>query len=255
VQKLRTQGTGLLRMVTAGILVTVADSAVFAGPSSNTHLTNGTLRLRGHLVQAGGSAAAFSASGAHVTELAGTALQTVSFASPGNLGTNSHFAGLRIGNASPSGVQFQSPVFAVGNLTTVPGRSAVSLVGSSAGDSLSIEGATADSLTFDQVPVRIGSSGVLGALSVIRFQNMDPARDHLRITRSAGSYSINLLDFASAPNAGVFNLVVNNTAAAAGLTLTVTNGTPSDAVMIGPPARYQKLGNAPVIVWNTVQLP
>ena len=62
--KLKTAATGALRMQTGGTQLTVADSAIFGGGSTNGLLTNGVLLLRGHFAQGGGNAATFSATGA-----------------------------------------------------------------------------------------------------------------------------------------------------------------------------------------------
>ncbi|MCC7000878.1 MAG: hypothetical protein IT357_01885, partial [Gemmatimonadaceae bacterium] len=253
--KLRTTGTGSIFLFSVDANVTVGDSAIFSGGSTNGSLNAGTMTLRGHFVQAGGNAAAFSATGTHNTIFAGTALQTIRFDNPGTTTTTSHFGRFTVGNASAAGIRILSPVHAVTQLGSTFARPAISLVSSTTGDSLSAAGVQADSITFDNVPVRIVAGGTMTTFSVIRFQNMSPTATQLRITRAgpATSFNLNLIDFASVPTSG-FYFSFNNTAVGAALPFAFTNTSPAAIATLN--GRYQRLGaTPPTVTWNGQPMP
>jgi hypothetical protein len=252
--KLRTTGTGGLFLFSVDANVTVGDSAIFSGASTNGSLNAGTLTLRGNFIQAGGNTAAFSATGAHTTIFAGTGLQTIRFDNPGTTTTTSHFAELQIANASAGGVRILSPVHAVTELQSSFGRTGISLVSSTTGDSLSVAGVNADSITFDNVPVRI-TANQLNRFNVIRFQNMAPTATQLRYTRNAvgTASSPNLLDFASTPTSG-FYFVVTNNVVGTGMTVAFSNATPATIGALN--SRYQRTGaTLPTLTWNGQPMP
>lgn len=254
--KLRTTGTGSLASVSTDVNLTVVDSTIFAGGTTNGLLTAGTLTALGAFVQPGGDPAAFSATGTFRVHLNGTGLQQVRFTNPGTTTTTSHFSDLQIGNSTAAGIQFLSPVFATNQLLSQPGRPAISRIFGTAADSLTINGILADSITFDGVPLRIGGTAALTNLSVFTFQNMNPAVNQFTITRAGGTFFPNAVTFLTVPNAGVNNVVVTNTAAAGPFTATFFNSAPTSTLMIGPPPRYLRLGGPPaVVVWNGVTLP
>ncbi len=255
--KLRTTGTGSLAILSADVNLTVVDSTIFGGASTNGLLTAGTLTALGAFVQNGGDPAAFAATLTFLVHLNATALQQVRFTNPGTTTTTSHFADLRIGNSSVAGIQFLSPVFVTNQLLSLPGRLAISRISGTAADSLSINGILADSITFDGVPLRIGGTAALTNLSMFTFQNMNLAVNQFTITRAGGTFAPNAVTFLTTPNVGVYNLVVTSTATAGPFTANFGNSVPTAAAtMIGPPRRYLRLG-APtaVIVWNTITLP
>ena len=253
--KLRTTGTGAIFLFSVDANVAVSDSAIFSGASTNGSLNAGTLTLRGHFVQAGGNAAAYSATGTHNTIFAGTALQTIRFDNPGTLTTNSHFARFTVGNASAAGIRILSPVHAVTQLGSTFARPALSLVSSTNGDSLSAAGVQADSITFDNVPVRFVAGGTLTTFNVIRFQNMDPAATQFRITRAGPttSFNFNLVDFLSTPTTG-FYFSFTNTAVGTALPFAFSNTTPLTIAALSN--RYQRLGpTPPAVTWNGQTMP
>lgn len=253
--KLRTSGTGTLTINSVDHNLTVVDSVIFGGGSTNGSLTAGTMTVGGNFVQAGGNTAAFAATGTFNTILNGTALQTVRFDNPGTTTTTSHFARFTVGNASPAGIRILSPVHAVTQLGSTFARPAISLVSSTTGDSLSAAGVQADSITFDNVPVRIVAGGTMTTFNVIRFQNMSPTATQLRITRPgpATSFNLNLFDFATTPTTG-FYFSFNNTAVGAALPFAFTNTTPVSSGSIA--GLYQRLGaTPPTVTWNGQPLP
>ena len=255
--KLRTTGTGSLAILSTDVNLTVVDSTIFGGASTNGLLTAGTLTALGAFVQNGGDPAAFAATLTFRVRLNATALQQVRFTNPGTTTTTSHFADLGIGNSSVAGIQFLSPVFVTNQLLSLPGRPAISRISGTAADSLSINGINADSITFDGVPLRIGGTAALTILSMFTFQNMNPAVNQFTITRAGGTFFPNAVTFLPTPNVGVYNLVVTSTATAGPFTANFGNSVPTAAAtMIGPPRRYLRLG-APtaVIVWNGTTLP
>jgi len=253
--KLRTSGTGTLTINSVDHNLTVVDSVIFGGGSTNGTLTAGTMTVGGNFVQAGGNTAAFAATGTFNTILNGTGLQTVRFDNPGTTTTTSHFARFTVGNASAQGIRILSPVHAVTQLGSTFARPAISLVSSTTGDSLSAAGVQADSITFDNVPVRIVAGGAMTTFNVIRFQNMNPAATQLRITRAgpATSFNLNLFDFATTPTTG-FYFSFNNTAVGAALPFAFTNTTPVSSGAIA--GLYQRLGaTPPTVTWNGQPLP
>jgi hypothetical protein len=77
------------------------------------------------------------------------------------------------------------------------------------------------------------------------------------IIRPGGAvFAPNAVTFpAAAPNAGVYNVVVNNTGGTA-WTLSFFNSSPSYTAMTTPQLRAQRLGAvAPVVNWNGQPLP
>ncbi|MFN0100270.1 MAG: beta strand repeat-containing protein [Gemmatimonadaceae bacterium] len=253
--KLRTSGTGTLTLNSFDHNITVVDSVIFGGGSTNGILTAGSMTVGGNFVQAGGNTAAFSATGTFNTILNGTALQTVRFDNPGTTPTTSHFARFTVGNASAAGIRILSPVHAVTQLGSTFGRPAISLVSSTTGDSLSAAGVQADSITFDNVPVRIVAGGTMTTFNVIRFQNMSPTATQFRINRAgpATSFNLNQFTFATTPSGG-FYFAFNNTAAGTGLPFAFTNATPLSSGAIA--GLYQLSGpTPPAVTWNGQPLP
>ncbi len=120
---LRTEDTGVLRMLDSSGSVTVDSNAIFAGGSTKGLLTKGTLRVKGNFTQ-GGDPAAFSADSGLTTHFVGAAAQSIAFANPDT--SASHFGGLRV--AQPAGaapaprVTLNSPAVAVGAFQ-IPGDS------------------------------------------------------------------------------------------------------------------------------------
>lgn len=256
--KLRVDGTGQLAIFSTDVNVTVVDSTIFAGGTTNGALTAGTLHALGDFVQSGGDPAAFAATGSFRVRLAGTGLQRVRFVNPDSIATSSHFADLEIANSSAAGVQFQSPVFAINQLRSQPGRPAISRVAGSSATPLTIAGILADSITFDGVPLRISGAAALTNMSVFTFQNMNPAVDQF-IIRRAGivpTFFPNQVVFSTVPNAGVNYLVLQNTSSA-GLAMAVTffNSSPVAGSMTGRYLKQSLPGPLPVLVWNGVTLP
>jgi len=79
----RTTGSGTLQMQSADGLFVVQGNVTFAGGSTSTLLTAGTLQLKGNFAQSGSTTTAFAPSGNHIVQFNGSGLQTVTFASPG----------------------------------------------------------------------------------------------------------------------------------------------------------------------------
>ncbi len=252
---LRTTGTGSIFLFSVDANVTVVDSAIFGGASTNTTLNAGTLRLLGHFVQAGGNTAAFAATGTHTTIFAGAAQQTIRFDNPGTTTTTSHFAELQIANVSAGGVRLLSPVHAVTQLETSFSRTAISQVSSANGDSLTIQGANADSITFDNTPLRVIGTGAITKLNVIRFQNMAATATQFRFTRAGTGTPIALNDwtFASTPVGGLY-FSFNNTAVGVAMPVNFLGATPGTIGALG--GLYQRLGaTLPAVNWNGQPMP
>jgi hypothetical protein len=230
--------------------LTVLGNASFAGGTST--LSAGTMTIQGDFTQSGG-ATGFTASGTHRVVLNGGASQQVTFGSPGTSASSSHFAKLEIGNAG-DGILFQSAVFVVDQLLSTPGRGTMSRVGSATGDSLWVAGMTADSIIFDNLPLRVAGTNPLGLVSDLTFENMNPAVNQWVITRAGQTFSPDAVTFSTAPNTGVYNLVVNN-ASGVSFVVTFTNSSPSDAIMLGPPPRFLITGAPlPILTWNSIVL-
>ncbi len=245
--KLRTTGTGLLFM--QGGTVTVGDSAIFAG-GSVTH-SSGTLRLLSHFR----STSTYQAGAGHVTEFSGAGAKTIAMANAGFGPTQSRFGTLQLarstaGSAQPVGVTLLSDINALSVADTSDGATDTIL----GGFALRTRNFALNNTRLDRVTLRADSGSSMSA-NVLRFVNMDPTRDQMTLVGSGPSFAFNAVDFQTAPNAGVYLLVANNTAAAAGFGLTFTSSTPLFTTMVGPPVLYQRLGNSPVINWNGQSLP
>lgn len=79
----RTEGTGVLRMQSAGDSLLVGGNATFAGGSTTGQLTAGATGFSSGFIQGGGATDAFAPSGTHHTVLATTGVaQSISFANP-----------------------------------------------------------------------------------------------------------------------------------------------------------------------------
>ena len=257
--KLRTISTGVLRMQTAFTELTVADSAIFGGGSTNGQLTNGTLRLRGHFVQAGGNTAAFQATVTHVTEFNDT-LNTrgITMVNPGTTATSSRFGTLRIAAtnqsavARPVGVALASNINAETVIDTSAGAIDTILGG---GFTVTTNGLSLDNTIIDKAPIVVNAGQSIGGTSVL-FRNMDPAVNQLTLNRLASDFgSFSGINFSTLPNAGVFILVANVTSTGTS-TYTFSSASPTQPTMIGPPALYQKTGvGSSTISWNGANLP
>jgi hypothetical protein len=263
--KLRTVSSGVLRMQTAGTELTVRDSAVFAGASTNGQLTNGFLRLRGHFVQAGGNAAAFSATSAHQTEFAGNptgagVVQNVSMANPGTGTALSHFNQMRLTRAS-SGLSLNVKMNLLTNVQ------AALVVDTSAGQNDSILGTGTVTLTTDSMQLQntvfnnarlvLSSNNAFISASSLRFENMNSTVTYFTVNRNgAGSSTIGGMNFATVPTGAGRYFAVNQNAAGVVYTLTF-NGTLNPATGAGISGLYTRTsaGTLPTVVWAGVTNP
>jgi hypothetical protein len=113
---------------------------------------------------------------------------------------------------------------------------------------------TADSIIFDNLPLRVAGTNPLGLVSDLTFENMNPAVNQWVITRAGQTFSPDAVTFSTAPNTGVYNLVINNTSGVS-FVVTFTNSSPSDAIMLGPPPRFLITGAPlPILTWNSIVL-
>jgi len=208
--RLRTRATGVLRMqgVATAPIVVVTDSAIFAGASTAGVLNDGTLRLLGHFVQAGGNTAAFQASAAHVTLFANATRRNITMTNAGTGATNSRFGQLfldrLVGGVSQAvSVGLQTSIQAgmirdTGNLAA----QADSILGAT-GLTVTADSASANNLVFDRAPLTLSSGSAAVVFNNVRFQNMDPTTTFLTMFRNVSiQATMNNINFASVHTSG-----------------------------------------------------
>ncbi len=147
---------GLLVMTDAADVVDVEGNAVFNGPSTETHLTAGVLRVAGNFTQGGTlSSASFDASGTHLTVLDGAGPQTVSFAAPSSSPGFSHFNAVELNGGD---VTLASNVVVIDDLTLL---NPTSVTGST---TLRVEGdfTTSAGSTVSPDRVELGGATTIG---------------------------------------------------------------------------------------------
>lgn len=198
-----TQNTSVLTMQNPAAVLAVAGNAAFGGGSTNTRLTAGTLRVGGTFTQGGGNAAAFAASGSHVTVLGGSSAQAVSFANPGATAALSHFHRLEIENPSAAGITMGGAIFATGQLRT-PAGATVARVVTSAGHTLQVGGLDAAGLILDHTPLRVVNGDALARFDDAVFRNMDPATTQFRLDRLSDAVTFNNTQFQTVPTTGAY---------------------------------------------------
>ena len=259
--KLRTRGTGALSMISgaASPTITVSDSAIFGGASAA--LSGGTLRLRGHFLQAGGAANAFNATAAHATEFIGNptgpgVVQAIRFTNPGIGAAASHFSQLRLvraiaGTSANVKVDLTSNVFAAMVLDTSAGQN--DSIMSSAGALLTTDSVQLQNTVFNQARVSLTHPSAFQSLNALRFENMDPTSTFFSINRNAGfQTTMNQAFFATTATTGFYVAINQATAGAAAALLLPAPVTPAN-----PATRYSRTGAAgpPNVVWNGVTNP
>lgn len=252
---LRTRNTGVYSQTSAGSLVTVVDSAVFAGGAS-TAISAGLLRLHGAFIQDGGSANAFQASGLHRTEiagpLAGTAIQPVQMTGAGTGAANSRFSQLDLfrqggivkinllSNVQSGWVRDSSNGFN----DSIMGTGSVSF---------NVDSAALNNTVFTNARIALGSPTAVHGLNAVRFETMDPTSTYLTLQRNAGFQStFNNMVFATTATTGFYvhiNQVTGGTAASVSFPAPVTPGTPG--------GRINRTGAAgpPQVIWAGVLQP
>jgi hypothetical protein len=213
----------LLTMQNVASALTIAGDATFGGASTNARLLAGTLRIGGDFVQTG-NAAAFAASGSHLTVLDGSDAQSVSFANPGTGTTLSHFQRLEIANASAAGVTLGSAVFANGQLRTPVGSTPRTLT--STGRTLQVGGLDADGLVFDNVMLQVANGEALTRFDNAVFRNMDPGATQLRLDRASGEVTFANLTFETEPTTGLYLHLVDTDPVASLFRVTMQNPQP-----------------------------
>ncbi len=234
---------GVLVMQNPADTVLVTNQATFAGGATAGLLTEGLLEIRGKLLQnnsgTGFPANSFSASGNHTTRLAGSNPQQVDIFNVGTGPTTSHFANLDVSQKTGS-VDFTrfNTVVVEGLLISKPVSTPADL-GSSNTATLSVGGVDVNGLTFNALPLIIGSGPITqfdnvtlsapataaqltinhpGQATPFQFNNLQ-----FPVTPTSGRYIVaNDLD-GPTPDALTINLVNPAPAADGGLT-TVTNG-------------------------------
>ena len=218
-----TQSGSLLTMQSPASVLAVAGDASFGGAGTNGRLIAGTLRVGGNFAQSG-NAAAFAASGSHVTVLNGSGPQSVSFANPGTTTVLSHFQHLEIENASAAGVTLGSAVFANGQLRTPAGSASRTLT--SAGRALQVGGLDAAGLVFDNTLLRVVNGDAITRFDDGIFRNFDPTATQLRLDRASGDVTFNSVDFQTEPTTGFYLHLVDTDPVASLFTVTMQTTQP-----------------------------
>ena len=219
-----TQNTAVLTMQNAAGVLSVAGNVTFGGGSTNTRLTAGALRLAGNFTQTG-NAAAFAASGGHVTVLNGTGAQGVAFTNPGSGTTLSHFHRLEMANASAAGVTLSSAAFATGQLRTATGLT-VARTMISAGLTLQVAGLDVDGLMCDGLPLRVVNGEALTRFDNVVFRNMAATATQLRLDRQGDVVTFNNVAFLTPPTSGFYLHLVDTDLVAPLFTVTMLGTQP-----------------------------
>ncbi len=156
---------GVLVMQNPADTVLVTNQATFAGGATAGLLTEGLLEVRGKLLQTnsgtGFPANSFSASGNHTTRLAGPNPQQVDIFNVGSGPTASHFANLDLSLKTGS-VDFTrlNTLVVEGMLISKPSATPP-ILGTSNGATLSVGGVDVSGLSFNALPLIIGSGPIV----------------------------------------------------------------------------------------------
>jgi hypothetical protein len=255
---LRTRLSGVYSQTGATSLVSVLDSAIFAGATSNA-ITAGMLRLHGAFVQQGGSGEAFNASGSHITNfagpLAGTAIQPVFMANPGINAGESRFNRVEVmkpgGGLTPVKISLGSNmrVRQIVDTATASDSIMASVSAQLTADSAFFTSDGPIGTVFNNARLSLLNGATSHALGALRWENMNPADIFFRIDRNQNvQATLSSPVFATTPTTG-FYVVINQLTTGAPATLNVTGATPAT-----PGTRCQRTGAAgpPNIVWNSV---
>jgi hypothetical protein len=252
VRKLKTQGTGGLTMTQVGAILTVRDSAIFAGATSAGFLTAGTLRLNGDFVQsAATSTSSFQASGGHVTEFNNTARRSLSMANPGTGAADSRFGRLMLVRAGgPVSVNLLTGVQAAAIVDTSLGvADTLSGTGLSvAADSTGAAGLTGGlrNTVFNGPTLTLSHGTANQALATIVFQNMDPTTTYLSMFRNPSfQVTMNSIQFATPRTSGRYFSGTSAGAGGPGVFSFLTSAAPSFQQALGD---YLRLGPTPATV-------
>jgi hypothetical protein len=167
---------GVLVMQSLADALSVQGNATFGGAGTNTLLTAGLLAVQGNFTQTSPSTAAFSASGTHRVQLNGTGVQTITFASPGTLGGQSHFNELQFNKVAGS-IVLASDVFTNAQLISLGPTTAVRGGGTR---SLTVAGVDVDGMVLDNVIFTI-DGGTIGAFESVTFQNYATSATQLTV--------------------------------------------------------------------------
>lgn len=235
-----TTGTGVLKMQNARDALDVGGGAVFAG--APTLLIDGVLRVSGDFTQLlAGSPNSFEGAGLHVTELNGTAAQTVGFQDP----AASHFGNLRIANASLGGVLLATDVFGAGQLQTP--TDATTRAVSGVGRTMRFFGLDAGNLVLDGAPLVVQNG-----FSIVRFDSVTFTKNYgltaiqLTVQRDGGAFTFGFLQFLTTPTTGFF-VSATDTAPTDPNVLTILMAN-SPQVLIGP--RYTVTDGVAMVQWQ-----
>jgi hypothetical protein len=199
--RLRTEGTGALRMLDPNSRLDVQGDAEFFGGTTAGLLTDGALDLRGDFSQ-GGNAESFAASGAHATSFIGSSDQTVNFTNPGAAAGNSHFADLRLGQSgSVISVQLLSDVTAIGQLRN--GDGSLRRLSAAAPRTLTSHGSDVNGYQFLNVRWAVREGAAINAIDNVSFSAMDVAHpSYFDLERNTGPVTTGGMTFSSTPSGG-----------------------------------------------------
>jgi hypothetical protein len=190
---LTTAGSGTLTMTDIADTVSVIGNATFGGAGTNTLLTAGRLAVKGNFTQTSPATAAFSPSGTHRVELNGTGVQTVTFATPGTAGAQSHFNQLEL-NKSSGSVDLAGDVFVIDQLVSIGPTTTVRNAGAG---SMIAAGVNVDGMVLDNVKFTIDGTKI-GAFDAVTFQNYATTATQLTVIHpgaTATTFTFNSLTF------------------------------------------------------------
>lgn len=238
----RTQREGRLRMQDALGTLRVSGPAEFAGGPTAGLLTDGLLELFGEFVQSE-NAAAFSASGAHRTVIAGGFSMRVTFANPGSGAAASHFAHLEVGPGLETGIDLRSDAVVEGVLRRDldAGRRILSERMTLTVGGVDITGNVDQPLRFENTMLVITDATDAMGMEYAQWDLMGPSDTYLTVDRrTGGSYTFDSIFFPANPPPTGFYVRTRGS----DFTLTLTRTAPST-----PGGRIEELDGSRIL-WN-----